>query len=266
VLFLPIFFKNDPDPKYDLGKDGAFSEFKVLFFASYMSDMYGAQTLKPALEKKGFQVSWHVEIDSFLKLLELSNGSPEHRFDVIGFTSNLHSSGQDARFTELVIAAHRLGCGLFIFADNQPATYHANLVLPEIAGCIVTGHDYGNQVLVWGADPKEPGRFDKNHLVFAGVNSLYEGITICYPCPVILEGKDKEEEIRLETLATSTFDRPVISKLEANGECGRVIVDTGYTKLDRGSWGGQERYVVNSCVWLTNVERRYGIQEPQPTK
>jgi len=181
----------------------------------------------------------------------------------VGFTSTSSTLGDDENFVKLVIEAHKKGAGLFIFADNQPFTYQANLVLPEIAGCIVTGDDQGNQTLVCG-QPQEPGRFDPEHLVFSGINSLYEGVTICYPCPVRLEGKTEDEVNMLQTLATSTYDRPVISKLESTDDHGRVIVDTGFTKLDKSRWDGQERYVVNACVWLTNVERRYGTQEPQP--
>lgn len=39
-------------------------------------------------------------------------------------------------------------------------------------------------------------------------------------------------------IATSTFDRPVISKMEDEDDHGRVIVDTGFTKLAAAQWGG----------------------------
>jgi len=184
---------------------------------------------------------------------------------VVGFTSD-SSFERDLEpvFKECIMKAHKQGTGLFIFADNQPYVYEANIVLPEIAGCIVNGDDHGDQTLVYGWDPREPGRFDKNHLIFSGINSLYEGVTICYPCPVILEGKSAPEEIRLETVATSTYDRPIISKMEATQDHGRVILDTGWTKLYESYWSstGQARYVVNACVWLTNIESRYGGVEP----
>jgi len=207
-------------------------------------------------------VTWHTNQGNFLAELARSNAREIPPFDVVGFTSTSTSCGDDTEFKKLITEAHNQGAGLFIFADNQPYTYQANLVLPEIAGCIVTGDDMGNQTLVYGP-PEEPGRFDPEHLVFSGINSLYEGVTICYPCPVRLEGKTEDEENKLQTLATSTYDRPVISKLEANDDHGRVIVDTGFTKLAKNNWGGQERYVVNACVWLTNIEKRYGEKEPE---
>lgn len=47
-------YKNDADPRFDLGQDGAFGEFRVLFCE--MNNCYGRDTLLPALEKKGFKV------------------------------------------------------------------------------------------------------------------------------------------------------------------------------------------------------------------
>jgi hypothetical protein len=59
------------------GKDGAFSEFKVLFadFNAY----YGEDTLKPALEKKGFTITTTTKdgnaFERFLELVERSNAA-----------------------------------------------------------------------------------------------------------------------------------------------------------------------------------------------
>jgi len=47
-------FTNNPDPSLDLGMDGSFGDFRVLFYGCYDSATYGQNTLKPALEKKGF--------------------------------------------------------------------------------------------------------------------------------------------------------------------------------------------------------------------
>jgi hypothetical protein len=58
---------------------------------------------------------------------------------VIGFASMSRSLGKDSEFKNAIMTAHRLGTGLFIWGDNQPLVYHANIVLPEIAGCIITG-------------------------------------------------------------------------------------------------------------------------------
>jgi hypothetical protein len=67
-----------------------------------------------------------------------------------------------------------------IWADNDPYFTHANLILPEIADCKLEGNDYAATIINYGK-ANENGKFDANHLIFAGINNLYEGITICYP-------------------------------------------------------------------------------------
>lgn len=73
-----------------------------------------------------------------------------------------------------------------------------------------------------GSYPTSNGYFDKTSIIFAGINSLYEGITICYPYP---------NNGYLTTLATGTDGQPCICKLDRCNYGGRVIVDTGHTKL-----------------------------------
>jgi hypothetical protein len=40
-------------------------------------------------------------------------------------------------------------------------------------------------------------------------------------------------------------------------ECGRVVVDCGFTKLYL-QWdaAGTARYIVNSCIWLLSLEQK----------
>jgi len=145
-----------------------------------------------------------------------------------------------------VLDFHYSGRGLFILADNDPAFTHANLILPEIANTKLVGNTAGGRVLGYGS-AKTPGEFDQEHLIFSGINYLYEGVTICYP----------EKDGKLTHLATSTNEKPCISYMESNEEHGRVVVDTGFTKLYI-DWkaAGQARYVVNACVYLTDIEGR----------
>jgi hypothetical protein len=93
--------------------------------------------------------------------------------------------------------------------------------------------------------------------VFAGINSLYEGHTICYP----------ETPGKLQTLATGTDGKTCIGCMDRTQEGGRVILDTGFTKLYL-QWdsAGQARYVVNACVYLTDIEGRFGGSEPEHSK
>jgi hypothetical protein len=81
---------------------------------------------------------------------------------------------------DAVLEHHRQKKGLMIWGDNDPYYAHANLILPEIAGCTLKGSDYAATVINYGK-ANETGKFDASHLIFAGINNLYEGITICFP-------------------------------------------------------------------------------------
>jgi len=176
------------------------------------------------------------------------------KFDVIIFISSHKSMGNDDEFKTAILKAHQEGVGIFMFADNRPFFYQCNLVLPEIAGCTLIGNDRGAQKLVYGDDPKEAGRFDMNHLLFSGINNMFEGVTISYP----------SEGHRFKVVATNTHGRPVICILESTEKTSRVVVDFGFTKLGSNYWQetGQARYIVNACVWLVDLERR-GEVEPE---
>jgi len=45
-------------------------------------------------------------------------------------------------------------------------------------------------------------------------------------------------------------------------EGGRIVIDTGWTKLYQDYWSGagQSRYVVNASVWLVDIEKRFGTK------
>jgi len=107
--------------------------------------------------------------------------------------------------------------------------------------------------------PDSPGEFNEESIIFAGLNYLYEGITICYP--VMGDGSSiVDADTKLKVLATSTDGNPCIAFIESTETNGRVILDTGFTKMYAGYWesAGQSRYVINSAVYLIDVERRFG--------
>jgi len=142
-----------------------------------------------------------------------------------------------------------------ILGDNDPYYVHANLVLQDLVGCKLMGNNYGAKTLQFG-DSKDAGKFNESHIIFAGINQLYEGITICYP---------DNKTSKLKTLATGSDGQPCILNCES-GESnfpggGRIVVDSGWTKMYQTYWAsaGQSRYVVNACVWLVDVEKKFGV-------
>ena len=70
---------------------------------------------------------------------------------------------------------------LFIWADNTPLTYHANLILKhKFKGMFLEGDYYGNKIIT-GEDFATKQKFNMNHAIAYGLNNLFEGITICHP-------------------------------------------------------------------------------------
>eukprot|EP00696_Hemimastix_kukwesjijk_P018900 gnl/Hemi2/7997_TR2755_c0_g1_i1.p1 gnl/Hemi2/7997_TR2755_c0_g1~~gnl/Hemi2/7997_TR2755_c0_g1_i1.p1 ORF type:complete len:405 (+),score=144.48 gnl/Hemi2/7997_TR2755_c0_g1_i1:126-1340(+) len=247
-------YGNQADSGFDLGQDGAFSDFSVLvgLFGAYLHADW-PNTAGAALAKKGFRVTLLGPNDIPKFIAELRSG----RHDVAWIQScqTFHSSpaGTEEDFKAAVLEFHQQKKGLMIWGDNAPLFVHANLVLPTIAGCTLTGDTPAGRILVAG-HPNTPGNFDPEHLIFAGIERLYEGVTICYPTPV---------ENAFKTLATSTDGNPCICVMERSEKGGRVVLDTGWTKLYQNFWttAGQPRYVVNACVWLADIEARFGGDE-----
>jgi hypothetical protein len=238
---------NEERPEYDLGKDGAFSDFRVLVGCFY-HEVYTAWNHNggKALSQKGFKVTITTNEIEFIKHL-----SEPSSFDVVWIVCNsstILTPEQQQNFKSAVLNFHRSGRGLFIFGDNSPYHVQANWVLPDLVNTTISGNTPGQKVLGYG-NGKNPGEFDAEHLIFAGINYLYEGNTICFP----------QSDGKLTHLATSSDGRPCISFLDSTPEHGRVLVDNGFTKLYL-QWdsAGQARYVVNATVYLVDVERRIG--------
>jgi hypothetical protein len=237
---------NEEREEFDLGKDGAFSDFAILIgcFCDEVSNW--DQNPGRALAQKGFRVTFERNERNFLAQFKENPNS----FDVtwiISTRNTILSATEQEEFKTLVLNFHRSGRGLFIYGDNDPYYVQANWILPDMVGTHLTGNTPGGRVMSYG-NSKTPGEFDSEHLIFSGINYLFEGITICYP----------QSDGKLTHLATSSDGHPCISFLESTPEHGRIILDTGFTKL-YCSWdsAGQARYIVNATVYLVDVERRF---------
>jgi len=258
----PIYTENGVDydqhgnilsQEYDLGIDGAFNDFSLLIGSFVntgpLTDFFVGLAVK-ALEKKGFRVTFTCEETGFIKLLK------ENKYDVAWIISSykFETNIDGNEFIETILDYHKKGGGLMIYADDEPLVQHANKILPRLVGCELVGNTPAGNTLQYGVG-EQKGYFDENHLVFAGINKLYEGQSICYP----------DQKCKLKVLATSTDGNPCILCCEAgesnfeNG--GRIVVDTGWTKLYDDNWAsaGQARYVVNATVWLLNLEGKFGM-------
>jgi stress response protein SCP2 len=232
---------NPSGREYDLGREGAFSEFKILIFNGIAQSSLEQYIVNPvnALRTKGFQVNITRKEEEFAAQLAthdeawIVSGS-SIRADVVG------------TFVSAVTAFHNAGKGLAIWGDNDPLFAHANAVLDPLLGLKLTGNDPALKNLAIG-DPTKSGNFGR-HLLTSGIVKLFEGDSICYPT----------NTNQVKVLATSSHNRPCMMYAEPAGK-GRIVIDCGFTKFYDPQWtntAGTERYVRNAAVWLLNLEAR----------
>jgi len=241
--------------EYDLGIEGAFSEFSIILLYLYTVNF---KKLEDALKSKGFKVTITSSIDDYVEKL--------HEHDEAWFIcsgSPIHNAAQMKGVPKLVeelVKFHDAGKGIFVWADNSPFYYEANLLFEKILPTVaLIGNTKGDNILQpqsVTATSEQPlkGHFAR-HLITTGIVSLYEGITICYPDKILPN---------MTVIGQSTDNHPCFFCTEEPGK-GRLLVDCGFTKLYDQKWdktAGTERYVLNCSVWLLGLEARIKMGAP----
>lgn len=140
------------------------------------------------------------------------------------------------------------GNGLLLWADNEPLYADANLLAKTIVGTTFSGNKMADQILKPGPKLK-PGAFIE-HSLTTGLNSLYEGDTICTVAPAP----------GVTILAQSHDGQNCMACFEQGRQ--RVVLDTGFTKIyDESRFyktPGTARYLSNIAFWLAR-----GIRDSQ---
>eukprot|EP01132_Coremiostelium_polycephalum_P008234 gene8234-10120_t len=237
-------FKNPVGNEYDLGIEGAFSDFTILFGVFYPLEM----KCKESLKSKGFDIIITQNQKDFISKLGDADIAIIIPFKTADETTT------ESEFTSAVRKFHESGKGIFLWAENDPFFVQTNWILQDLLQTKVGGVDPGTKTLTLASGNKVDTQQFKSHLITSGIVSLYEGRTVSYFSGTIPESMD--------VLAKSSAGNPIIlcsnNKLAAN--CGRIVVDTGYTKLlDEFFSAGIERYIKNACVWLLNLDHRFKL-------
>ncbi|CAF0814563.1 unnamed protein product [Adineta ricciae] len=234
-------YNNPIDGEYDLGRDGAFTDYRILIGQFYKSGDMKAPI--DALEKKGFHVeSVKTELEFIAKLRS-------EQYEIAWVISS--SSIEQVAFIPTLIDFHAAGGAIFLFADNVPYVSHASGFLNKKFGISLIGNYPGNKTLVFNENGYlEPGYFGQ-HEIFTGIKNLFEGVTICHPIQSRITASQA-----MTTLATATDGQPCISVFEppAGSSEGRLCLDCGFTKLFI-NWNsaGTARFVVNASCWLAKA-------------
>lgn len=242
-------YGNPTGREYDLGRDGAFTEFNILiaqFYSDFQFTDAAMQLPIDALNAKGFQVKLVKTEDECLK--ELAS----NRYAIAWIISTLHIG--DPKFISALTDFHSAGGAIFLFADNTPYVCHASEFLRTKFGITVEGDYYGNQTMTYQEKGhQETGHFGQ-HEIFTGIKNLFEGITICHP----VYSTTASREV-FNTIATASDGNSSIAVYDppATSKDGRLCLDCGFTKLYI-NWdtAGTARYIVNATCWLLGIRER----------
>ena len=230
---------------YDLGKDEAFTDIKLLIGKFYNGEGFTLESFSchvgKALDEKGFQWKCTENEEEYLKLL------PD--YDVSMVIPFFNKKVTNPNFVNQVIEFYRSGKGLMLWEDNDPVQdSYTTGILKKLFSITVEGNDPGQKNMHPGDLPLNSLTFNKNHDVFKGVYKLYEGVTISHPDTDTLPPP-------LQILSISSANHPNIMCIEANENFSRLLLDCGYTKLYKNLWdtAGTGRYVRNAVCWLAGA-------------
>ena len=232
--------------RFDLGVDGAYKNVKLLIGKFFNGDGFTQDSFEnhvgAALNQKGFD--WKCTGDENEFLTKLPDADVAW---VISATTRFKGSlkMKDSKFPDKLEEFYKKGKGLMLWEDNDPEPgQHTTATLQKLFGMTVEGNDPGQKNMRSAADCTLPRTFSKSHAIMTGINTLYEGITICRPNRV---------PFPLKVLATSSSNHPNIIYVDRTNTTGRVIIDCGFTKLFKEFWdtAGTARYVTNATCWLS---------------
>ena len=241
-------FGNALGAENDLGVDGAFEGLNVMVIQLYPFDMKNPLA---AMKQKGFEVSLHTTVMPAEQLrAELRT---TNQLWLISTNSNKLGADHVAAIKEFFDA----GRGVYIFGDNDPYYADANAVsLACVGGAEQRGNVHGCHTVKLqsaGAAPIGSGPMGDRpwtgppgfaeHLMFTGMEALYEGETVS-----TIQKCDE-----LKPLMYGSAGNLMCAVYDKGGK--RMVIDTGFTRLFcKWDDAGTARYIINSCVWLVNME------------
>ena len=226
-------YGNAAGTEYDLTVDGAFNGMAIVVLQEYQFD-FGAPFT--ALQQKGFRVEVHTSVPSPDALQAALKQDDVTQFWLISADKAMISNGHLNVIREFWEAGH----GLYIWGDNEPYYYDANMVTKNLIGVEQRGDVQGDQAVNVAAD----GPGVRPHEISTGVSTVYEGITIA----------TVDASPRVTPLIVGSANNVVCAYSEEDGK--RIIIDGGFTRLFyKWDSAGTARYIVNAAGWLVNFDQ-----------
>ena len=221
----------------ELGLDGGFTGQRMAVICCVNHFTYASAALKTM----GFDVTcWTGTVPS-VEVLE----------DVLSKSSQLWIISTDkdifpVPIRQVIKNFHQRGGALYLWGDNDPYNVAVNTVIADVMPGIYLHGDYHANKYVHPRISAPAAGFDA-HLIFTGVEKLYEGHTIA---------RFGGTNPRLRFIMSSTEPLPALGICDDNlGGCGRLAIDVGFTRLVC-SWddAGTSKFVKNIAAWLCNLD------------
>jgi len=226
---------------YDLGgvDDEQLRGEKILLYVAYTKESYEWEAAQAAVSERQMQMDI---VFARHGRCPLSSHSLEE-YSQLWIVSDWKQT-MSKHQVNLVCEFVRNGGGLLLWADNDPYYQDANAIAKVIIGTKFSGDQPGEGVMQPSKHLK-PGHFIE-HPLTQGVNSLFEGHTICTIAPAP----------HLTLLAQSHDGQICTACYEYEDQ--RIVLDSAFTKLAPGNFektAGTSRYFRNIAFWLSRGAR-----------
>jgi len=238
--------KNAIGSKYDLGQAGGFIGMKVFVINCCQECQF--QKAQEALTEMGFTIEY-LPVFSKVSSVDGSFDANLHTASQVWIISSSVSGGNlPSACYEKLKDAYFKGKNLYLWGDNHPYFAEANIILNLVLpgkGVQLSGNDPGQKVQLARQVSSGPG-FSSKHVIFTGIASLYEGVTIAR----ISKGSSD-----LSMIMNGSSGYPVTAVLDRVHTSGRLAIDGGFTRLCH-NWdnAGSSRFVKNIAAWLAAID------------
>jgi hypothetical protein len=226
-------FENFEGSEHDLCKDGAHKGKTIVVLQLYYGFSFNEAT--KALETKGFKVVHHKTPPPPENLrLQLKEACQIWVISNISLTLN-------EQHVQVIKEFFDSGKGVYIWGDNDPGIFDANVLGKALLGVEMRGNTRGGQVVKKSLGAGKPGFIA--HPITTGLDNIYEGVTIA----TIGDSENIQPIMRgsAGNVVTAVYDR--------DGK--RAVIDGGFTRLYPSYWNktaGTARFVKNAACWLVN--------------
>jgi hypothetical protein len=228
---------------FDLGVDGAFKNMTVAVLQLYTGEGFTFAEPMAALREKGFTVVLWQSAPSIIELERVLASACQC------WVISAPNALLNADHLRALKAFYDRGKGLYIWGDNQPYYADANALLAVLfpgQGVQMFGNDPGQVTIRARPGPTQTG-IDAEHIIFTGIENLYEGITIARV--------QAPPNTGITPIAISSSLFPVTSVLDDGTH--RLAIDGGFTRMYPQFWNvsaGTSRFVKNISAWLVGID------------